>query len=72
MLYEVITDGTAVLQSDSIPKEEDLLNGIAFSVYATDGKVQIDTTFTLNIDIVSGNNEVLLGGFKVFPNPSIV
>jgi hypothetical protein len=64
-------DGTAVLQTDSVPRDENLIGTHIFVIKATDGTATIETTITLTITIKTGiSDHVLLSAVKFYPNPT--
>lgn len=63
-------DGTALIETDSIPRLEDLLGVHSFAIKATDGKITIEETVELTITVKTGIVEMMLSNVKLYPNPS--
>ena len=63
-------DGTAKLIADTIPSVDAFLGKWEFTVHASDGHSEIDSTFNLFITFFTGTGQPELAGFMVFPNPA--
>ena len=63
-------DGTATVQTDSIPRLESLLGTHTFVLKASDGVVNIEKTVELTVTIKTGIEDLTLNAVKFYPNPT--
>lgn len=63
-------DGTALLKSDSVPRETSLIGNYSVTLKASDGIEVIESDFELNVSVKTGLKAFEAGEVAVYPNPS--
>lgn len=62
-------DGTALVSSDSVPREVSILGIYSFTLNASDGIEIIESEIQLSVSIKTGIKSIGVGELSVYPNP---
>lgn len=63
-------DGMAVLHTDSVPRDDQILGSHTVTIVATDGTDEISETLDIVVDIKTGVLDLVVGSVEVYPNPT--